>query len=288
MVVRESGDAPVEGADTAEAEATDEEHDVTDGRYLYCLVDTGGVADVTLAEQGVDDEPVQIVESGTVGAVVHECDGIYDTDDPETMRSWVLAHQRVVDTAAERFGTPLPMRFDTVLEGGDDGVRDWVAGHQDRIREALERFAGTWEYRIHLRWDSSRYEQEVAETDDRLQEIEAERTDSDEGASFLLEKQYEQRLRELNASRRDELETTLLEAVEPVVEECIEQDAVPSSLAPSDDEGPHEPVTRLAVLARGEREGELGNRLDDVVERDGVEITFTGPWPPYTFAPDLG
>jgi len=278
---------PVEGTGTAaEAAAADREQiDVEDGRYLYCLVDTAD-AEATLSATGVDDEPVHVVENGDVGAVVHDCGGIYDTDDPETMREWVVAHQRVVDTAAATFGTPLPIRFDTVLEGGDAGVREWLADRGDEVRAALDRFAGTREYRIHLVWDSEGFTERVADEDDRLGELDTEIEGSDEGEAFLLEKERENRLRELEAAHRESLTTALEEAVDPIVEDRIEQDDVPTSLQPETDEG--EVVSRLAVLARQEDEEELGDALDEVVERDGVAIKFTGPWPPYTFAPDIG
>lgn len=282
---------PAEGVangTAAEAAAADREAiDVDDGRYLYCLVDTADAEhEPTLSATGVDDEPVHVVEEGSVGAVVHDCEGIYDTDDPETMRDWVLAHQRVVDAADETFGTPLPIRFDTVLEGGDEGVRKWLSDRHDEVRAALGRFAGTKEYRIHLVWDDSGFLERVDEADDRLGELDADIQAADEGEAFLLEKERENRLRELKESHREELATALTEAVDPHVEDRIEQDEVPSSLQPETDRG--DVVARLAVLAREANEDELGDALDEVVEREGVEIKFTGPWPPYTFAPDIG
>lgn len=48
-----------------------------------------------------------------------------------------------------------------------------------------------------------------------------------------------------------------------------------------------EQIARIAVLADQTDEGALGSRLDELVERDGVRVQFTGPWPPYTFTPDL-
>lgn len=282
---------PTEGAATgtaAEAAATDPEAiDVADGRYLYCLVATADAGpEPTFSTTGVDDEPVHVVEAGSVGAVVHDCEGIYDTDDPETMREWVLAHQRVVDAADEAFGTPLPIRFDTVLEGGDTGVEEWLDDRHDEVRAALDRFAGTEEYRIHLVWDDSGFAGRIGQEDDRLRELDAEIREADDGKGFLLGKERENRLRELKERHRDELATELTEAVDPIVEDRIEQDEVPSSLQPDTDRS--DVVTRLAVLAREEDEGELGDALDEVVEREGVEIKFTGPWPPYTFAPDIG
>lgn len=43
----------------------------------------------------------------------------------------------------------------------------------------------------------------------------------------------------------------------------------------------------LTILAREDREETVGDALDEYADRPGVEIRFTGPWPPYSFAPDL-
>jgi hypothetical protein len=44
----------------------------------------------------------------------------------------------------------------------------------------------------------------------------------------------------------------------------------------------------LTVLARASRESELGETLESLADQPGVEIRFTGPWPPYSFAPSFG
>jgi hypothetical protein len=44
----------------------------------------------------------------------------------------------------------------------------------------------------------------------------------------------------------------------------------------------------VAVLVRAEHESTVGDRLEDLASRPGVEVRFTGPWPPYSFAPSFG
>jgi len=45
--------------------------------------------------------------------------------------------------------------------------------------------------------------------------------------------------------------------------------------------------TGVAALADESAAGALGERLDEVAATPGVEVRYTGPWPPYTFAPAL-
>lgn len=284
-----------------------EERTVTDGRYLYCLINTTTAESETGSEQeskagseqeseqatvdwsttGVDDNTVYVIEGESVGAVVHDCERIYDTESPEQVKQWVLRHQHVVDAASDVFGTPLPMRFNTILEGGDTSVTQWLHENHDTVREELTSFAGTWEYRIHLFWEPSTFEAQIEDEDDQLQELQQRQEEAGSGKSFLLKKQYDKRLRERKQNRRAELTTTLQETVRPVVRELLKQGSG-SQLAEDTTPTKKEQVTRLAVLADEENETVLGDRLDEIVEQDGVSIKFTGPWPPYTFAPDLG
>jgi hypothetical protein len=261
--------------------------DAADGRYLYCLVGLGG-HDPALETTGIEGAPVRVVGvdlgAGAVGAVVHDADGLYDSTDPAEVRRWLVAHQSVVDAAADRFGTPLPVRFDTVVEGGDDALAGWVRGHGEEILAALDRVAGRREYRLHVAWDRAAFEDRVEGTDDRLVELRAEASEASEGRAFLVGKQAEERLRELAAERRRELLAALRERVEGVVVEMEDAD-------PRDDDGEADvegtPIGGVTVLCDRDRETELGDRLDAYVDAHEVSVTFSGPWPPYSFVPGV-
>ncbi len=261
---------------------------VTEGRYLYCLVALQDGSQPSIATVGVDDSSVRIVRDGDVGAVVHDCHQTYDTEnpEPELIKRRVLKHQQVVDAASEAYGTPLPLRFNTVFEGGDASVSGWVQNRYETIHDQLESFAGTREYRISLLWDSTEFEATAETEDDRLAELRQDRQEAGAGKGFLLEKQYDERLRELKRQRREELTVALKQTAEPTAHAIDEQDAT-SPLAEVADSTDGEQIARIAVLADQTDESALGSRLDELVERDGVRVQFTGPWPPYTFTPDL-
>lgn len=261
--------------------------EITNGRYLYCLIDVDTANATTISTRGVGDNSVYILEHGTVGAVVHDCETTYDSENIDEIKQWVLQHQQVVDAAGDTFGTPLPMRFNTILKGGNTGVTEWLEKNQSEIREELMSFAGMWEYRLHLFWEPSQFEDQIIDQDTRLQELQQRKEQAGAGKAFLIEKQYNKRLQELKQEHRSELTTLLEESVSPVVAELTEQDAQ-FSLTNTTSSPDDEQVARLAVLADETKETALGNRLDELVEQDGVRIRFSGPWPPYTFTPDIG
>lgn len=274
---------------SAEEQSTesDGEENITDGRYLYCFVDTAAAESDTISARGVDDNSIYVIENETVGAVVHDCETIYDSENMDKIKQWVLEHQQVVDTAGDIFGTPLPMRFNTILEGGDASITQWLDENYTKIREELGSLAGMWEYRIRLFWEPSLFEDQVTDQDDRLQGLQQRKQQAGAGKAFLVEKQYDKRLRELKQERRSELTALLQEAVSPIVNELTEQESR-SQLTDANSSADSEQVVRLAVLADETEEAALGDRLDELVEQNGVKIKFSGPWPPYTFAPEIG
>lgn len=274
--------------DDAQTTAADNKQPVQQGRYLYCVVDTTASDAGTLSTTGVDGNPVYVIEADGVGAVVHNCDTVYETDDLNQVKQWVVTHQQVVDAASDVFGTPLPMRFDTVLEGGNAGVKHWLANQYNSIRDDLQSFAGMWEYRITLLWDPSPFEDQITEQDDRLQELQQRQQQAGSGKQFLIEKQRDKRIQELKQNQRTDLAEQLTETITPIVADLAEQESRPTLSDDTHSSTDQEQVLRVAVLADEDDETALGDRLDLVVEQDGVEIRFTGPWPPYTFAKDIG
>ncbi|HET7323861.1 MAG TPA: GvpL/GvpF family gas vesicle protein [Halococcus sp.] len=257
-----------------------------DGRYLYCAVGLSGT-EPKIEAQGVDEEPVRVLAIEDIGIVVHDCDSLYDSDDMDVVRKWVLQHQQVVDAAGEAFGTPLPFQFDTILTGDDGRVREWVLDEQETISEYLDALAGHWEYRIELRRDESKLTEELETTDERLQELGAEIDDAGSGTEFLLEKQYDKRLTELKRERRAERSAALEDRLTDLAREVNE---LGDSTTPTDERESEELETqaRFTVLAAAKQEETIGEMLDEVAAESGVEVRFTGPWPPYSFVPAIG
>lgn len=274
--------------DEAQTTTADDEQPVQQGRYLYCVVDTTDSDTETLSTTGIDENPVYVIETGGIGAVVHDCETVYDTDDLDQVKQWLVTHQQVVDAASDGFGTPLPMRFDTVLGGGDTSVEHWLADHYESIHDNLQSFAGMWEYRVTLLWDPSLFEDRITEQDDRLQELQQRQQQAGAGKRFLLKKQHDKRIQELKQDHRTDLAEQLKETITPVANDLAEQESRPTLSDDTHSSAEQEQILRVAILADKDDETALGDQLDTIVEQDGVEIQFTGPWPPYTFAPDIG
>lgn len=264
------------------SETADEAESFSEGRYLYCAVAIGDSPREFEAD-GLDDEHAYLVTEGDVGAVVQPCGSVFDSGDPTTVKRWLLDHQRVVDAAGETFATPLPFRFDTILKGGDEAVREWLRREREALSGALESVAGKWEYRIELTTEEGAAAEELEASDERLRELAAAVDGASEGAAFLKEKQYEKRLREVRREREAARLADLESRLEDLAIEVHRPESSSPALGGRSAEGP-----RLTVLASAENEDAIGEVLESVAADPGVEVRFTGPWPPYSFAPSFG
>ena len=263
--------------------------EIDGGRYLYCLVSAPD-NDETAAEfstAGIEDEPVSVLTAGDVGAVVHPCESLYDSDDPQTIQQWLLRHQGVVDEAGEVFGTPIPFQFDTVLTGGDEALAEWLRSESDRLETELSRLAGRWEYRVEVIHHSDA-RTEIADDDDELAALQAKIDDAASGTAYLLEQQYDKKLAERLRDHRHQQAQLVADRIAPHVE-ALESLGRRRSIGVGIETGEDdtEPIARIAVLASEERASALGEQLDEIAAEPGVEVRFTGPWPPYTFAPEI-
>lgn len=276
-----------EGASSAGAEGVPE---IDEGRYLYCVVSVDHESPVEGFEAtGVSDEPVSVVTNGGIGAVVHPCEEVYDSADLGRVRRWLVRHQSVVDDAGEAFGTPIPFQFDTILRGDDEAVGEWLAAEGDRLQDLLDSLAGHWEYRVEVVERDSPSADRLEETDEELADLRERIDGTGEGTGFLVEKQYEKRVETLRKRRRSELTADLADRLAEHAREVHELDRSPvADLAEGDGESEGETICRLTLLVAEESEEAVGAALDPVADREGIEVRFTGPWPPYTFVPELG
>jgi len=264
--------------------------DIEQGRYLYCLVYTPGVdpANPEWSTEGIEDEPVSVITAGDVGAVVHPCDSLYDTDDPQTIQGWLLSHQGVVDEAGEVFGTPIPFQFDTILTGGDESVREWLQSESERLEPELSALSGHWEYRVEITHHEDA-RAALSEADEELSTLQTKIDDAESGTAYLLEQQYEKELQKQLRQHRHQQAQSVDDRIAPHVsalESLGKRRSTGVGIETGQDDET-EPIARFAVLATDEGAEALGEELDEIAAEPGVEVRFTGPCPPYTFAPEI-
>ncbi len=246
------------------------------GRYVYCVL-SGETRDWSL--RGLDGKPVRAICAAGMTALVHDCLPEPCQGDDEKVKSWVLAHSDVVDAAWERSGTVLPLAFDTIIRPGDgmEGdmrVEQWLTSEGHRFRGLLERLRGKVELGVQVIWDQRLVGESIARVDDTIRTLQSEMADKPKGMAYFY---------------RQKIERALRQAIEAKAEaDCRSCFRRVSELFPEIRSNPLKKlpdrlmIVNLSVLSPRDRVSELGALLAGF-QAEGVEVRFTGPWPPYSF-----
>jgi hypothetical protein len=166
----------------------------------------------------------------------------------------LVRYEETVEVVMQRH-TILPMRFGSVV-GDESEVRDLLRSHAREFHSALARLDGTVEFGV----------QASATPHDA--------TDPDGGAG-LGESYMRARVAEHRCRR--ELQAWLEDELEPFVREGVYR-TTPIT-------GPYS--ISAAYLVDREHAAELQRRLAELADGADRQLSWSGPWPPYTFVDGL-
>jgi len=235
--------------------------------YVYGLISSDTELPSDLSGLGPSGR-VTTVTHQRVAAIVSDV----PTDRPLGTRADLMAHERVLDTVAERMAV-LPMRFPAVVE--ESGVvEELLAPHEERFVETLARLDGLVQYTLKGRYVQDVALREITEADDEIMALRERVRDVPEDASY-----YDRiRLGELVVAAmerlRDEEGRRVLERLSPFA-----TDVSTRPLAQ-----PDEVVNAAFLVARDQ-----AKRFDDAVDEVGrlldgrVRFRLMGPLAPYDF-----
>jgi hypothetical protein len=162
-----------------------------DGLYVYCVA--RGKDHYTLGPIGLDSQRVYTLASGDLCAVVHDRQvEPYQSEDVQAVERWVLTHQRVVSTATEAFGTVLPMAFNMIVYGDENGVAAgnltaWLKEKRDRFTHLLDKLAGKAEYGVQVFWEPEVITAALIQNDPELRRIREEARTKPRGLAYMLQ-----------------------------------------------------------------------------------------------------
>jgi len=188
--------------------------------------------------------------------------------------AWVseraLPHEAVVEYVG-RSGTVLPMKLFTLFRS-DERALEHVAGQRKRIARLLERLAGREEWGIRLLLDEPR----------ALERAAASARGEAKGASgteFLLRKKKQRDLSLEVIERGGERASTLFDELSRRADGARRRPPPPGPAG-------RRILLDAAFLVRRGRVKQFqaaARKARAGLERDGYELTLTGPWPPYNF-----
>jgi hypothetical protein len=253
-----------------------------EGIYLYCIVNCGENTD--FGEVGLEDRLVYIVPCKGIGAVVHRCYAEpYKTDDEEKAKDWILVHQYVIDMATERFGTVIPLRFDTIFKGDDATVEGWLKEKYDHLKETLQKFKGKDEYGIQVYLEKG-YINEMFKNNEEIVALKSSIKGKPKGSAYLLKKRLERAVKLQEDVETHSLTNKLCKRIAGIVNEMrLEQNVrdLPEKWRDK------LMILNLSCFVQHDHVKTLGDLLSEINDNPGITVKFTGPWPPYSFVSEV-
>ena len=249
------------------------------GRYVYCIAKAGEM--LNFGDIGINDNGVYTIPYDSLCAIVHNCPAEpYSSDDKDVVRRWVISHQRVVEAALDRFGTVLPMSFDTIIRDTDEGsaednIRKWLVEEADDLNKKLDRVRGNEEYGVQVFWEPNTIAGMISQTNPEIGKLEEEIKSKSKGLAYM----YKQRLGELLKQEMEKEAGNYFKDFYHRIEDYVSEIKVEKTKTEVD----KQMLINLSCLVARGKTKPLSNELENINEMDGFSVRFTGPWPPYSF-----
>jgi len=249
------------------------------GRYVYCVAESGEKC--SLGNIGLDNNEVYSISHHDLCAVVHNCPAEpYSSDEQETVHRWAISHQKVVEAALNRFGTILPMAFDTIVQDTDEGsaednIRKWLAAERDKLKRKLDQVRDKEEYGIQISWEPKVIAAAISRTAPDIQKLEAEISSKSKGLAYM----YKQRLGKLLKQEVEREAERCFKDFYIRIKGCVSEVKVERTKKQED----KQMLMNLSCLVPKGETRLLADELEKIDNMDGFSVHFTGPWPPYSF-----
>ena len=251
------------------------------GRYLYCIADTGEA--VSLGNIGIEENEVYSIPYDDLCAVVHNCPARpYQTEDKEIVKGWVLSHQKVVDAAWEKFGTVIPIGFDTIIQGKADATPEenmeaWLKEDYDNLKAKMGKIREKAEYGVQIFWETRIMAHGISEESAEIKALQEEIKTKPKGIAYMYRQKLEELLKKEMESKADQCFQEFYEKIKHHADDLHVE-----KTKKAEDEN-QQMLLNLSCLLPGDQSKSLGEELEKIDALEGFSVRYTGPWPPYSF-----
>lgn len=253
-------------------------------RYIYAVIPR--VKRDNFGPMGIMGNTVYSISFREISALVHDCSPEPYQGGGE-VKEWVSAHATVVDAAWAEAGTVLPMSFDVIVKGdgersAEENVRKWLEGGYATLQAKLEEFRDKVELGVQILWDPAVITQRITAEHEEIKELMTEMATKPPGIAYF----YQHKIAEVV---KEEMEKRAAEEYRDIYER-LRAHAVDTHINKVKRVQGKQMIMNLSLLVERDKDKAqaLGEILGEVREEEGVEVSFTGPWPPYTFAAKIG
>jgi hypothetical protein len=253
---------------------------MSEATYVYCVLRRDKAPPLGRAPRGLPGvEPPRALAAGrglwlVVGSAPLDRYGEKAIEqglrDLEWVSSCAVPHEAVIEHAS-RAGTVLPMKLFTLFRSDERAVQH-VTSQRKRIDRLIERLEGREEWGLRVVLDEAR----------ALRNATSEARNEAKGASgtaFLLRKKKQQDLARHAIARGQEKSAGLFDDLSALADDARRRAPPPGPV------GRRILLDAAFLVRRGKLRGFQSRvkKAAALLAKDGYDLTFTGPWPPYNF-----
>ena len=249
---------------------TAETQQVTEGIYVYCIIESAEPRTFGKIGIGGRADEVFTVHYKELAAVVSRTPlQVYDPT-----RENALTHEHVNEVVMIDNGfTPVPMSFGTLFKTDGDIV-EFLKDTYDALRDVLEKMKGKLEYSLKVNWDRDAVLQEIEATNEELRRLKEEIVSDQQRSTYFARMQLgrlvEQALAQKSESYVREIYDELRDAAIASRSNKVIGDRMIMNAAFL--------VDRASADLFDKKVQDIGRRFEGK-----LKFTYTGPWPPYNF-----
>ncbi|MDZ4383744.1 MAG: GvpL/GvpF family gas vesicle protein, partial [Thermodesulfovibrionia bacterium] len=245
---------------------------MTEARYLYGIVE--GNEEITLGNIGIEGSSVYTIPYQDLCAVVHNClPEPYKSKDKEKVNLWLTTHEKVVEVAWERFGTVLPLGFDTIIKGEegitpDENMKKWLKDDYENLRQKLGRLKDRAEFGVQVFWDPKIISEGLIETNPEIKKLSEEIKSKSKGLAYMYKQKLENLLKKEIEKEADRYFKDFYEQIK----RCVDEIKVEKTKKAEDE---RQMLMNLSCLLPKEASKKLGEELENIDALDGFSVRYT-------------
>ncbi len=197
-------------------------------------------------------------------------------NDLEWFGSIGYRHQQVVSEIMKSSAV-VPLRAFTLFSS-EDALRQYLEENKDVLRKTLARLDGKQEWTLRVEFDPERWSAALSSRVESLRKLEKELEAASSGKGFLLKKKLADERKRVSHQAEDQI----VSDIERTVMGRLACETIAESREQRDGAFP-----QINVLLNRDEDAvltEIHQMLNDRYAADGVTVSVSGPWPPYTFA----
>lgn len=240
-------------------------------QYLYGIVAADD--DLPAGLQGVQGQPVGVLEYGRVAAVVSDAESPEALGTPDNL----LAHTRLLDAVAAQVPV-LPLAFGAVVPGAEAVLEDVLRPREEDYYAGLQDVSGRMQYTLSVTFDRETVMREIVQEVPEVAQLRSviSGTSEDETRPQRI------RLGELMVHAFEERQPAAAEPVLQSVENFAARTAIQEQRQPED-------VVQVAVLVEDGETESFEQLIEDLAETYHPRLKFrlVGPQAPYDFVPEV-